>query len=46
MTPPSYENMVLLPTVDNILYNLQRQGKISFYVSLSVQLVLHQLNMT
>ncbi|KZV67085.1 branched-chain alpha-keto acid dehydrogenase E1-alpha subunit [Peniophora sp. CONT] len=28
-----YENMVLLPTMDNLLYNLQRQGKISFYVS-------------
>ncbi|KAI0051109.1 branched-chain alpha-keto acid dehydrogenase E1-alpha subunit [Auriscalpium vulgare] len=27
-----YENMVLLPTVDNLLYNVQRQGKISFYV--------------
>ncbi|KAI0311888.1 branched-chain alpha-keto acid dehydrogenase E1-alpha subunit [Amylostereum chailletii] len=26
-----YENMVLLPTVDNLLYNIQRQGKISFY---------------
>jgi 2-oxoisovalerate dehydrogenase E1 component alpha subunit len=28
----SYENMVMLPIVDNILYNVQRQGKISFYV--------------
>jgi hypothetical protein len=27
-----YKNMVLLPTIDNILYNIQRQGKISFYV--------------
>ncbi|KAG6916324.1 hypothetical protein DXG01_007374 [Tephrocybe rancida] len=26
-----YENMQLLPTLDNILYNVQRQGKISFY---------------
>ncbi|KAI9573554.1 branched-chain alpha-keto acid dehydrogenase E1-alpha subunit [Boletus coccyginus] len=26
-----YENMQLLPTMDNILYNVQRQGKISFY---------------
>ena len=25
--------MQLLPTLDNILYNVQRQGKISFYVS-------------
>lgn len=24
--------MQLLPTLDNILYNVQRQGKISFYV--------------
>ena len=28
-----YENMQLLPALDNILYNVQRQGKISFYVS-------------
>lgn len=28
-----YEHMQLLPTLDNILYNIQRQGKISFYVS-------------
>jgi len=27
-----YENMQLLPTMDNILYNVQRQGKVSFYV--------------
>ncbi|KAJ4482312.1 thiamine diphosphate-binding protein [Lentinula aciculospora] len=27
-----YENMQLLPNLDNILYNVQRQGKISFYV--------------
>ncbi|KAF9241148.1 thiamine diphosphate-binding protein [Melanogaster broomeanus] len=27
-----YENMQLLPTMDNILNNVQRQGKISFYV--------------
>lgn len=27
-----YENMLLCPTLDNILYNVQRQGKISFYV--------------
>ncbi|KAK0464652.1 branched-chain alpha-keto acid dehydrogenase E1-alpha subunit [Desarmillaria tabescens] len=26
-----YENMQLLPALDNILYNVQRQGKISFY---------------
>ncbi|KAG8214641.1 thiamine diphosphate-binding protein [Butyriboletus roseoflavus] len=26
-----YENMQLLPMMDNILYNVQRQGKISFY---------------
>ena len=25
--------MQLLPTLDNVLYNVQRQGKISFYVS-------------
>jgi hypothetical protein len=24
--------MVLLPIMDNLLYNIQRQGKISFYV--------------
>ncbi|KZT27367.1 hypothetical protein NEOLEDRAFT_1240323 [Neolentinus lepideus HHB14362 ss-1] len=28
-----YENMVLLPTLDTLLYNVQRQGKISFYVT-------------
>ncbi|KAL0960980.1 hypothetical protein HGRIS_005977 [Hohenbuehelia grisea] len=28
-----YENMQLLPTLDNILYNVQRQGKISFYMT-------------
>ncbi|VDC02373.1 unnamed protein product [Peniophora sp. CBMAI 1063] len=28
-----YENMVCLPTIDNLLYNLQRQGKISFYMT-------------
>ena len=27
-----YEKMMLLPTLDNVLYNVQRQGKISFYV--------------
>ncbi|KAK0221982.1 branched-chain alpha-keto acid dehydrogenase E1-alpha subunit [Armillaria fumosa] len=26
-----YENMQILPALDNILYNVQRQGKISFY---------------
>jgi hypothetical protein len=30
-----YENMLLCPILDNILYNVQRQGKISFYVRLS-----------
>jgi 2-oxoisovalerate dehydrogenase E1 component alpha subunit len=30
-----YENMMLLPTLDNVLYNAQRQGKISFYVRLT-----------
>ena len=29
-----YENMLLCPTLDNILNNVQRQGKISFYVCL------------
>lgn len=28
-----YTNMQLLPTLDNILYNVQRQGKISFYMT-------------
>ena len=28
-----YENMLMLPSLDNLLYNVQRQGKISFYVS-------------
>ncbi|KAL4080723.1 thiamine diphosphate-binding protein [Scleroderma citrinum] len=28
-----YEYMVLLPTIDNILYSVQRQGKISFYMT-------------
>ncbi|KAF8843314.1 hypothetical protein BDN67DRAFT_924733 [Paxillus ammoniavirescens] len=28
-----YENMQLLPTMDNILYNVQRQGKFSFYMT-------------
>ena len=27
-----YENMVQLPILDDILYNLQRQGRIVFYV--------------
>lgn len=27
-----YETMNLLPAVDNVLYNVQRQGKISFWV--------------
>ncbi|KAF8917016.1 branched-chain alpha-keto acid dehydrogenase E1-alpha subunit [Mucidula mucida] len=28
-----YEHMQLLPTLDNVLYNVQRQGKISFYMT-------------
>ncbi|KAG8837789.1 hypothetical protein FRC18_008051 [Serendipita sp. 400] len=28
-----YETMSLCPELDNVLYNVQRQGKISFYVS-------------
>ncbi|THV05193.1 thiamine diphosphate-binding protein [Dendrothele bispora CBS 962.96] len=28
-----YENMQLLPNLDNVLYNVQRQGKISFYMT-------------
>ncbi|KAG7088194.1 hypothetical protein E1B28_012211 [Marasmius oreades] len=28
-----YEHMQLLPALDTVLYNVQRQGKISFYVS-------------
>ncbi|KAH7914284.1 thiamine diphosphate-binding protein [Hygrophoropsis aurantiaca] len=28
-----YEHMQLLPTMDNVLYNVQRQGKISFYMT-------------
>ena len=28
-----YEQMSQLPIIDNLLYNVQRQGKISFYVS-------------
>ncbi|PPR02841.1 hypothetical protein CVT24_002319 [Panaeolus cyanescens] len=28
-----YSNMQLLPTLDNVLYNVQRQGKISFYMT-------------
>ncbi|KAF9468624.1 branched-chain alpha-keto acid dehydrogenase E1-alpha subunit [Collybia nuda] len=28
-----YEHMQLLPTLDNILYSVQRQGKISFYMT-------------
>ncbi|GBE89687.1 branched-chain alpha-keto acid dehydrogenase E1-alpha subunit [Sparassis crispa] len=28
-----YENMVQLPIIDNLLYNVQRQGKISFYMT-------------
>ncbi|KAK7469076.1 hypothetical protein VKT23_003570 [Stygiomarasmius scandens] len=28
-----YETMQLLPNLDNILYNVQRQGKISFYMT-------------
>ena len=28
--------MQLLPALDNVLYNIQRQGKISFYVSTNV----------
>lgn len=30
--------MVLLPTMDNLLYNIQRQGKISFYVRVMITL--------
>jgi 2-oxoisovalerate dehydrogenase E1 component alpha subunit len=30
-----YENMQLLPTLDTVLYNVQRQGKISFHVGFS-----------
>ncbi|KAJ8080372.1 hypothetical protein PM082_017205 [Marasmius tenuissimus] len=28
-----YENMQLLPALDTVLYNVQRQGKISFYMT-------------
>lgn len=28
-----YEKMMLLPALDNLLYNVQRQGKISFYMT-------------
>lgn len=28
-----YEKMSLLPALDNVLYNVQRQGKISFYMT-------------
>ncbi|KAF9533097.1 branched-chain alpha-keto acid dehydrogenase E1-alpha subunit [Crepidotus variabilis] len=28
-----YESMQMLPTLDNVLYNVQRQGKISFYMT-------------
>ncbi|KAJ7600930.1 thiamine diphosphate-binding protein [Mycena floridula] len=28
-----YKHMNLLPTLDNVLYNVQRQGKISFYMT-------------
>ncbi|KAF9452904.1 branched-chain alpha-keto acid dehydrogenase E1-alpha subunit [Macrolepiota fuliginosa MF-IS2] len=28
-----YEKMQLLPALDNVLYNVQRQGKISFYMT-------------
>ncbi|KAJ3554858.1 hypothetical protein NM688_g2889 [Phlebia brevispora] len=28
-----YKNMVQLPIIDNLLYNVQRQGKISFYMT-------------
>ncbi|KAG9102682.1 hypothetical protein FRC07_010181, partial [Ceratobasidium sp. 392] len=28
-----YENMMLLPALDTVLYNVQRQGKISFYMT-------------
>lgn len=31
--------MVQLPIIDNLLYNVQRQGKISFYVCPSSSLV-------
>ena len=33
-----YEHMQLLPTLDNVLYNVQRQGKISFYVGPSYKI--------
>ena len=36
MAVKMYENMLLLPTLDNVLYNVQRQGKISFYVGVSL----------
>ncbi|KIP09697.1 hypothetical protein PHLGIDRAFT_102443 [Phlebiopsis gigantea 11061_1 CR5-6] len=28
-----YQNMLKLPIIDNLLYNVQRQGKISFYMT-------------
>ncbi|EUC62100.1 branched-chain alpha-keto acid dehydrogenase E1-alpha subunit [Rhizoctonia solani AG-3 Rhs1AP] len=28
-----YENMMMLPALDTVLYNVQRQGKISFYMT-------------
>ncbi|PCH39731.1 thiamine diphosphate-binding protein [Wolfiporia cocos MD-104 SS10] len=28
-----YENMVQLPIIDNLMYNVQRQGKLAFYVT-------------
>jgi len=28
-----YKNMALLPVMDTLLYNIQRQGKISFYMT-------------
>lgn len=34
--------MVLLPIMDNLLYNIQRQGKISFYVGLNLFVTLLQ----
>lgn len=38
-----YQNMVKLPIIDTLLYNVQRQGKISFYVRILLAVPHHQL---
>lgn len=37
--PSRYEHMVQLPIIDNLMYNVQRQGKLAFYVRTPISFV-------